>query len=80
MFERRVSHRELSRRTGLAPPMFSLYVSGRRDPTTDTIEIVAAALGVEPAAFFEYRRRAVLERVGDDVELVDALWRRLRAS
>lgn len=77
MLDQGVTYRELSRRTGLAPPTLHRYATGARRPDDATLELIAAALELEPEAFLEWRRRRVLERVGESEQLVDVLWRRL---
>jgi transcriptional regulator with XRE-family HTH domain len=77
MLEAGVTFRELSRRTGLAPPTLHRYATGARRPSDRILELIARALELEPERFLEWRRRRVLERVGESSQLVDALWRRL---
>lgn len=74
----RITYRELSRRTGLAPKTLHRYALGQRRPSDESLELIAAALELEPEQLLEWRRRRVLDRVGEgSAELVDALWRRL---
>lgn len=77
LLEEGVTYRELSRRTGLAPPTLHRYATGARRPDDATLELIARALGREPERLLEWRRRRVLERVGESEQLVDALFRRL---
>jgi transcriptional regulator with XRE-family HTH domain len=72
-----VTYRELSRRTGLAPQTLHRYAMGVRRPDDDTLELIARALGREPDDLLEWRRRRVLERVGESTRLVNAIYRRI---
>lgn len=73
--ERRVTYRELSRRTGLAPPTLNRYATGRRRPSDQTLELIAAALGLEPDELTEWRRRRLVEQLDEEPRLVEVLWR-----
>jgi transcriptional regulator with XRE-family HTH domain len=77
LVDRHVTFRELAMRTGLAPATLNRYVSGKRRPDDATLELIAAALEVAPQRFAEWRRRRVLERIGESAQLVDALWQRI---
>lgn len=72
-----VTFRELSRRTGLAPQTLHRYAMGVRRPADETLELIARALEREPDELLEWRRRRVLERVGESAKLVNALYRRI---
>lgn len=71
-----VTYRELALRTGLSAGALNHYGNGRRVPEDETIERIAVALEVEPADFYEWRRRRAHEYVDGDGALVEALWRR----
>lgn len=69
-----VTYRELSLRTGLAHETLRRYALGLRRPSDEVLELIAAALEVEPEQLLEYRRRRVDERLGEEPRLVDALY------
>ena len=46
-------------------------------PSNDVVENLAAALGVEPEHFREYRLRVITERLERMPELIDRLYKRL---
>jgi hypothetical protein len=46
-------------------------------PSSDVMERLAAALGVEPAYFREYRLRVITDRLEEMPDLIDRLYRRL---
>lgn len=72
-----MTYRDLSRLTGLGPRTLHRYALGLRRASDETLELIAAAFELEPQELLEWRRRRVLERVGESAQLVDALWRRL---
>lgn len=77
LLEEHVTYRELSRRTGLAPQTLHRYALGTRRPSDATLELIARALDREPDELLEWRRRRVLERVGESTKLVNAIYRRI---
>ena len=46
-------------------------------PSRDVVERMAAALGVEPEHFREYRLRVITDRLETMPDLVDRLYKRL---
>lgn len=76
MFMAGMSLRELSRRTGFSPPALNHYANNRRSPTDETIVAIAAALELEPASFFEWRRRRAHAHVDEQPQLVEAIYQR----
>jgi transcriptional regulator with XRE-family HTH domain len=73
-----VTYRGLAQSTDLSAGYLNHLVHGNRPvPSNDVIERLAAALGVEPEHFLEYRLRTITERLEQMPELVDRLYRRL---
>lgn len=80
MVERRTTFRSLGERTGLSAGYLNHLVHGNRPvPSNDVIAKLAKALRVEPEHFREYRIRAITDRLETMPDLVDRLYRRLRA-
>jgi transcriptional regulator with XRE-family HTH domain len=78
MSETGVTYRALAQRTKLSAGYLNHLVHGNRPvPSNDVIERLAAALGVEPEHFLEYRLRVITERLEQLPDLVDRLYRRL---
>ena len=78
MTERRTTYRALAERTGLSAGYLNHLVHGNRPvPSNDVVENLAAALGVEPEHFREYRLRVITERLERMPELIDRLYKRL---
>jgi len=78
MGETGVTYRGLAQTTDLSAGYLNHLVHGNRPvPSNDVIERLAAALGVEPEHFLEYRLRTITERLEQMPELVDRLYRRL---
>ena len=78
MEESSITYRSLAAKTGLSAGYLNHVVHGNRPvPSNEIIERLAAALGVEPAHFREYRLRAITERLEQMPELIDRLYRRL---
>lgn len=75
--ERRVTYRELSRRTGLAPQTLHRYAVGLRRPSDASLELIAAALELPVEELVEWRRRWLVERL-EEPRLVAALYPVLR--
>ena len=72
------TYRALAERTELSAGYLNHLVHGNRPvPSDDVIETLAAALGVEPEHFREYRLRVITERLEAMPELIDRLYRRL---
>lgn len=69
-----MSYRELSRLTGLAPQTLHRYALGVRLPSDKSLELIAAALELEPDDLFEWRRRRVVEQLGQEHVVVDRLY------
>src|SRR5213596_1629744 len=81
MNETGVTYRALASKTGLSAGYLNHVVHGNRPvPSNDIVERLAAALGVEPEHFLEYRVRTITERLERMPELVDRLYRRLGTS
>jgi transcriptional regulator with XRE-family HTH domain len=80
MAERGATFRSLGDRTGLSAGYLNHLVHGNRPvPSNDVIARLAKALRVEPEHFREYRIRTITERLETMPDLVDRLYRRLRA-
>ena len=80
MNETGVTYRELGAKTGLSAGYLNHLVHGNRPvPSNEVVETLAAAFGVEPAHFREYRLRVITERLEAMPELIDRLYRRLGA-
>ena len=78
MAEQAVTYRGLAEKTQLSAGYLNHLVHGNRPvPSNDVIESLAAALGVEPEHFREYRLRVITERLERMPELIDRLYRRL---
>ena len=78
MQEKGVTYRALAEQTNLSAGYLNHLVHGNRPvPSSDVIETLAGALGVEPEHFREYRIRVITERLEAMPELVDRLYRRL---
>ena len=79
MAERNVTYRGLAEETGLSAGYLNHLVHGNRPvPSMEIIQKLAAALGVEPEHFREYRLRVITDRLEAMPELIDRLYRRLR--
>ena len=78
MAESGVTYRELASRTGLSAGYLNHLVHGNRPvPSTEVVETLAKALGVEAEHFREFRLRAITERLEAMPELIDRLYKRL---
>ena len=78
MNESEVTYRELAAKTGLSAGYLNHLVHGNRPvPSNAVIDRLAAALGIEPDHFREYRMRVIADRLVESPELVDRLYRRL---
>ncbi len=80
MAETGTTYRALAERTGLSAGYLNHLVHGNRPvPSNDVVETLAAALGVEPEHFREYRLRVITDRLEEMPDLIDRLYRRLQA-
>jgi transcriptional regulator with XRE-family HTH domain len=80
MGETGVTYRALADKTNLSAGYLNHLVHGNRPvPSNDVVETLAAAFGVEPAHFREYRLRVITDRLEAMPELIDRLYRRLGA-
>ncbi len=78
MDEAGVTYRGLAERTSLSAGYLNHLVHGNRPvPANEVVETLAAALGVEPEHFREYRVRVITERLEAMPDLIDRLYRRL---
>jgi transcriptional regulator with XRE-family HTH domain len=78
MAEEGVTYRGLAERTRLSAGYLNHLVHGNRPvPSNDVVETLAAALGVEPDHFREYRLRVITDRLEQMPDLIDRLYRRL---
>ncbi len=78
MTETGVTYRGLAEATGLSAGYLNHLVHGNRPvPSDDVIQTLAAALGVEPEHFREYRLRVVAQRLEAMPDLIDRLYKRL---
>ncbi len=78
MDETGTTYRGLADRTELSAGYLNHLVHGNRPvPSNAVIERLAAALGVEPEHFLEYRVRVITDRLEQLPDLVDRLYRRL---
>ena len=78
MSELGVTYRGLAEQTKLSAGYLNHLVHGNRPvPSNDVVETLAAALGVEPEHFREYRIRVITERLEAMPELIDRLYKRL---
>ena len=78
MDESGVTYRGLAAQTELSAGYLNHVVHGNRPvPSNEIIERLAAALGVEPAHFLEYRLRVITDRLEAMPDLIDRLYRRL---
>ncbi len=78
MNETGVTYRSLADAAGLSAGYLNHIVHGNRPvPADDVIERIAAALGVEPEHFREYRLRQITAKLEAMPELIDRLYKRL---
>ncbi len=78
MTETGTTYRALADKTDLSAGYLNHLVHGNRPvPSSDVMERLAAALGVEPAYFREYRLRVITDRLEEMPDLIDRLYRRL---
>ncbi len=80
MAETGLTYRGLAAKTDLSAGYLNHLVhSNRPVPSKEVVARLAAALGVEPEHFREYRLRVITERLEAMPDLVDRLYRRLSA-
>ena len=73
-----LTYRQLAARTELSAGYLNHIVHGNRPvPANEVIATLAAALGVEPEHFLEYRVRVITEKLEALPELVDRLYKKL---
>ena len=78
MDETGTTYRGLADLTGLSAGYLNHLVHGNRPvPSNEVMEALAAALGVEPEHFREYRLRVITERLDAMPDLIDRLYKRL---
>jgi transcriptional regulator with XRE-family HTH domain len=78
MNETGVTYRGLADTADLSAGYLNHIGHGNRPvPADDVIKRIAAALGVEPEHFREYRLRRITQRLEQMPELIDRLYRRL---
>lgn len=78
MEESGLTYRSLADQTNLSAGYLNHVVHGNRPvPSNELIQRLAAALGVEPEHFLEYRLRVITERLERMPELIDRLYRKL---
>ena len=81
MTESGTTYRALAERTDLSAGYLNHLVHGNRPvPSSDVIERLAKALGVEAEHFREYRLRVITERLEAMPELIDRLYKRLESG
>src|SRR5881628_2470117 len=75
-----VTYRGLAAKTGLSAGYLNHLVHGNRPvPSNEVIERLAQSLSVDPEHFREYRLRVITERLENEPDLVDRLYKRLSA-
>jgi transcriptional regulator with XRE-family HTH domain len=75
-----LTYRGLAAKTGLSAGYLNHLVHGNRPvPSTEVVERLAAALGVAPEHFREYRLRVITDRLEAMPDMVDRLYKRLSA-
>ena len=78
MTETGVTYRALASQTDLSAGYLNHLVHGNRPvPSNDVVEKLAAAFGVEPEHFREYRLRVITNKLEAMPDLIDRLYRRL---
>ena len=78
MAENGATYRGLAEQTGLSAGYLNHIVHGNRPvPSTEIVERLAKALGVEPDHFREFRIRAIVEELERSPALADRLYKRL---
>ena len=78
MAETGTTYRGLADKTGLSAGYLNHLVHGNRPvPSDEVMQTLAAALGVDPEHFREYRLRVVTDRLESQPDLIDRLYKRL---
>ena len=78
MAETGTTYRGLADKTGLSAGYLNHLVHGNRPvPSDEVMQALAAALGVDPEHFREYRLRVVTDRLESQPDLIDRLYKRL---
>jgi transcriptional regulator with XRE-family HTH domain len=78
MGETGLTYRALAEKTKLSAGYLNHIVHGNRPvPSNDVIARLAKAFKVEPEYFREYRIRVITEKLEQNAELIDRLYRRL---
>jgi transcriptional regulator with XRE-family HTH domain len=78
MEEAGVTYRGLAAQTDLSAGYLNHLVHGNRPvPSKEVIARLAAALGVEPEHFVEYRLRVITEKLEQLPAMIDRLYRQL---
>ena len=78
MDETGLTYRALAVKTELSAGYLNHLVHGNRPvPSKDVVARLAAALGVEPEHFREYRLRVISDRLEQLPDLVDRLYKKL---
>lgn len=78
MGETGLTYRGLATKTNLSAGYLNHLVHGNRPvPSEDVVGRLAAALGVEPEHFREYRLRVIAGRLEEMPDLIDRLYRKL---
>ena len=78
MDERGVTYRGLAATTKLSAGYLNHLVHGNRPvPSSEVVETLAKALGVESEHFREFRLRTITERLEAMPDLIDRLYKRL---
>ncbi len=78
MTETGLTYRALADKTDLSAGYLNHIVHGNRPvPSNDVLARLAAALGVKPEHFREYRIRVITDKLERMPELVDRLYRKL---
>jgi transcriptional regulator with XRE-family HTH domain len=78
MTETGLTYRQLAAKTDLSAGYLNHLVHGNRPvPSKEVVTRLAAALGVEPEHFREYRLRVIADRLEEMPDLVDRLYRKL---
>ena len=78
MNETGLTYRALADKTKLSAGYLNHLVHGNRPvPSTDVVETLAGALGVDADHFREYRIRVITDKLEAMPELIDRLYKRL---
>ena len=81
MVETGTTYRGLAEKADLSAGYLNHIVHGNRPvPSNDVVARLAAACGVEPEHFLEYRIRVITDGLERSPELVDRLYRRFSGS